>query len=252
MMIKGSSARGKVPLFEPLFYTSDACEDFLELCVGINDDPDDTGEEWLIHNIARNVISQTCAIISLADQTESKILKLVLLMTLAESVACVVLPDNRRGSRRACHRFFEQLCCTECSALLPKLLTSHYDVAGAVDILYDERCKAVHEGRLSSPFLGTKFIDSMNNHDDETIVYQTIRHIVLGGCIRGARHSFDLDCYADECPGHNGEVKLRCDASICTIAEVVRNALIPLSEDEKEQRLQQTWGELFKAINKGS
>mgnify|MGYP001586481496 CR=1 FL=1 len=213
MLISGVRAIRMKPTFRSAFDSEDDLMDFLHLCVGKREDwdPDDPPSAPMVHPLANQLASQVHEIVVLADSSESDYLKLVLLLTLAESTAKVVHEyHGERESEKHCQVFFEDLrSWLPCGTLLTSVVNAK-DEAGAVRALYKHRCKAIHEGWLA-PW---RSFEREPWKGEPASIYKALRHVVVMGSIRALLSSFQMRCTPSECPGH--EISgLLCSSGRC-------------------------------------
>lgn len=210
LVVMGLTARRMVDFYAPFFQSPENAYDFLAFCVGRYQKFPDMGPDFHVHSLADNFVTQAHTIVSLADSVqESDYLKLVLLMTLAESTAKIWFNYHQDGqSRRYCREFFLDLCPEPCRYVLLRIAefdnsrSLDENVRQMVDFLYNERCVAIHSGRLDPWYTFPH--------------YDPIRHAVASACIETARKSFDRDCVAAACPGHNRSWGLLCSPYNCS------------------------------------
>ena len=234
----GIQATRLLDFYLPFFRTRSDAHNFLIFCVGkyINPDIDDA-PLFYVHSLAHRLVLQPHTVVSLADSIkDSDYLKLVLLMTLAESTSKMWFESHMGGqSKKYCIKFFQDLCASvPCRSLLLEIINAD-NLDNAVNSLYKIRCDAIHEGWLhpwnsfsnGKHFLISKWASEIFNlpqvYSQSEFIYDVLRHIVVNGCIETIIKSFDKDCYIAECPGHNGPWNSICENGVCDFLVPKRN-----------------------------
>lgn len=209
-----------MPTFGEAFNSKEHAIAFPRMCVGIGDDwADDPDSAPRVHPIAKSLVNQIHELVEVADSTKSHYVRLVLLLTGAESVSKIMRDYDGGGrSRQFCKLFFNDYCRElKCAQLFTDLLSTP-NLLGAVDKLYEHRCKIVHEGWLE-PWRPVPWkLDSEE-------AYGVLRHVFVTGAVRAVHQALDLSCLESQCPGHDISAGLLCSSDACSYSETFRNAL---------------------------
>ena len=245
MIVYGVRATRLLPTFRQIFCSEEHAIAFLRTCVGkgeVDGWEDDPDFAPLVHPVAKSLVNQIHEIVEVADTTKSHYLRLVLLLTGAESVSKIVHKYHGGGySRRYCKLFFDDFCQElHCAQSLVELVSAS-SLTAAVDELYDLRCKAIHEGWLED----WRGFPNWQLSNDKA--YSVLRHVFVAGAVRAVHKAMDIECLASLCPGHDFVPHVLCSTNLCGYEATFRSDID--NKAHEADRIREVLQKVFRKTN---